>query len=184
MDVAKVKQVWSEMSKEEKDNYANSLSEEQFGQLTSALSVKQDAPAPNLDKTGIQARQQEYLSRASGPLGGIGLSPIDETGSGETLGQVVTKPENVRLGMELGGMVVGGMAGPPGLALAAARIPRLAAIIRGLTAKYPLATETAARGAGAAFGGGVGSLAAEPIAPSENPLESAAISGGKSPGPS
>lgn len=187
MDVAKVKQVWVEMSPEERDSYANSLSDEQFGQLKSALSVKQEsqdtALAPAADKTDIHAQQQEIVDRMSGIPEILGQDVPD--GTGETLGQFVKRPEVLRTGLELGGMVAGGaFAAPVGIALAATRLPRLAATLRGITApqlgtlKHPLLTETAVRGTGAGLGGGAGSLAAEPIAPSVNPLESAAIAGG------
>ena len=171
MDVAKVKQVWSEMSPEERDSYANSLSDEQFGQLKSALSVKQEAVTPTQDKTDIQAQQQEIVNRLSGEIHEtLGLAA---EGTGETLGKFATRPDVVRTGLEIGGMFLGGSTAPMVATGILSRAPSMLSALNKARQASPILTNVALRGAGASLGGGLGSLAAEPISPTENPLASA-----------
>lgn len=158
----------------------NATEAQAFQILQAQISSSETKPE---QKPDVRAQQQEIVDRMSGIPEILGQDVPD--GTGETLGQFVKRPEVLRTGLELGGMVAGGaFAAPVGIALAATRLPRLAATLRGITApqlgtlKHPLLAETAVRGTGAGLGGGAGSLAAEPIAPSVNPLESAAIAGG------
>ncbi len=173
VDITKVKQTWGEMSPEERDSYANSLSEEQFNQLKTALSAKGGStPSADISEPDIKAQQQEIIDRMSGEIHET-IGQAGE-GTGETLGKFATRPDVVRTGLEIGGMFLGGASAPLVATKLLSKAPSMLTALSAAQKASPIIANVALRGAGAAVGGGIGSLMAEPVSPSENPLGRAA----------
>lgn len=161
---------------------ASGVSESEELDLRRQLASLAPASKPDVKASvpdDIREQQQEIMDRMSDDIPTMLESDINrlEYGTGETLGQFARRPEVLRTGLELGGMLVGGATAPLLATRIASRAPAALSALNKLRAASPIATEAVTRATGAGIGGAVGSLAAEPIAPSGDPINRAIETG-------
>lgn len=140
-----------------------------FDELRSRGAFKDIEPSQTKPAAPDVSSQQEIIDRMSKEVPEI-LGQDIPNGTGETLGQLATRPDVLRTGAEIGGMFLGGATAPLLVGRAATKIPALLEFINRSRQAAPILTNVGMRGAGAAAGGGLGSLAVEPVAPSGDPL--------------
>jgi len=127
--------------------------------------VKAAGNQPKEATPEVKQQQEEAVERMSGGIPELLVAPRPE-GTGVTLGEKVMEPQNIRLGLELGGMALGGMGAPSLLA----RAPQAFSFLNRISKTSPLLTQFLTRAPGAAMGGAAGSLAAETVDPTERPF--------------